>query len=376
MIQAERREHRFIWTWLVAIPALAALSTPAFAQEKSRQETAKQETTKQETANKAKPRIEVEPRSLYVGEVFVGEKGKGEIKVMNTGTAVLKIYRVQSSCGCTVAGLKSEDKEIQPGGSITLPVTMKPSKVKQGDKFVKTVTIHSNDPIQPALPVRVEARVKLGVDSIPYSLVFKKMQFGEVRTQELKLKSYTDEEFKITRIDGVSGPLMVDFDEDRIAKEHVIKVTVGPLADFRNMHRRLVARTTHSKTPKVDIPVLVEVEKLVTVSPSYLNLGRHEAGSTVKKRITFTTKDDKPVESVQVRATRYPVEVKAEPIEGAVNQWTLTFKVPEDMPGSKLISPLEMTTNIEKAGPVRLTFSLTVNKPPKAPTTQDSNSEK
>jgi hypothetical protein len=309
------------------------------------------------------PRIEIEPKSLNVGEVFVGEDGKGEIKIRNTGDAELQILNIQSSCGCTATKLKATDRRIPPGGEVTLFVTMKPSKTRHGERFVKSVTISSNDPLRPALPVRVEAQVKLGVDTIPYSLIFKKMQYGEVREQDLKLASMTDEAFRITNIEGAGGPVVLGYDRDLMAKEHIVKVSVGPMADPNNMHLRLRIDTTHSKTPALYVPLLVEVEKLVTVTPPYLNLGRNEPGTTVERKVTFSTKDGKPVESVNVEVTRYPMEVEAHPVEGSPNEWTLGFKIPEDMEAQKLISPVLLTTNVDKAGPIKITLSVTVTGP-------------
>ncbi|UCG32963.1 MAG: DUF1573 domain-containing protein [Phycisphaerales bacterium] len=309
------------------------------------------------------PRIEIEPKSLNVGEVFVGEDGKGEIKIRNTGDAELQILKVRSSCGCTAAKLKAADHRIPPGGEVTLPVTMKPSKIRQGDRFVKSITIMSNDPLQPALPVRVEAQVKVGVDAIPYSLIFKKMQYGEVRGQELKLKSMTGEAFKITGIQGGSGPVVLGYDRALEATEHTVNVSVGPMPDPNNMHLRLQINTTHSKMPTLHVPLLVEVEKLVTVSPPYLNLGRNEAGSMVERKVKFTTKDGQPIESVNVEVTRYPMDVEAHPVEGSPNEWILGFKIPEEMEARKLISPVLLTTNVDKAGPVKITLSVTVTGP-------------
>ena len=361
MVRGGRSSGGSTLAWLVAVLVLGAWAAPGPAQDQAEPQAEKE----------GRPRIEIEPKSLYVGEVFVGDQGKGEIKIRNTGTAVLKILHVRSSCGCTVAKLKEEDREIPPGGSTILPVAMKPSKVRQGDRFVKSLTILSNDPIQPALPVRVEARVKVGVDAIPYSLVFKKMQYGEVRTQELKLKSFTDEAFQITKIQQGTGPVMIEYDRELVAREHTVRVTVGPMPEPNNLHQRLRIYTTHSKTPRVDTPLLVEVEKLVTVSPSYLNLGRHDPGSTVKTKMTFSTKDDRVIESVDVRVTRFPMEVTAASVEASPDQWELVFKVPEELGGRKLISPMVMTTNIKEAGPIKVTMSLTINRPAGEPPAQE-----
>jgi len=338
---------------LGTVLALGAWSVPGLAQEPA----------PPPAEEKGRPRIVVEPKALYVGEVFAGEKGKGQIKIQNTGTATLKILKVRSGCGCTATKLKDEDKEIPAGGFVMLPVTMTPSKVPTGDRFVKSITIVSNDPVQPALPVRIEARVKVGVEVSPPSLIFKKMQYGEVRVQGLKLQGLTEEPFQITGIDKGSGPVMLEYDQELVALAHMIKVTVGPMPDLQNVHLRLRIRTTHSKSPVLNTPLLVEVEKLIAISPTYLNLGRHDPGSVVEGKITLSTKEDRPIKSVKARVTRYPMEVTARPVEGSPDQWVLAFQVPEEMPRRKLISPVVITTDLEQAGPIKMTVSLIVSPP-------------
>ncbi len=334
---------------LVAIFALGTYVSPAPGQEDSPDPA-------------GRPRIEIEPKSLNLGAIFLGDKGKGEVTIRNTGTATLNISRVKSSCGCTAAFLNDRARRIEPGGSSVLPVTMKPKKSPRGDIFKKTLTIFSDDPLQPALPISVECQVMLGVDVSPASAVFRKMQHGEVRTVELTLTSYTEEPFRITSIDELPGPVILDYDKDLEALKHKVMVVVGPYTGSDKMHARLNIHTTHSKTKLVETMLLVEPEKLVEVVPNWLNLGRHDPGEIVEKQVTIRAAGGRKLETIEARVTRFPIEVTVRRVEsGEPDQWVLSFKVPEDMAGRKLISPLELTTNIKEAGPVRVNMSLKIN---------------
>lgn len=312
-----------------------------------------------------RPRIEIEPKSLNLGAIFVGEKGKGQIIIKNTGTAPLKISRTQSSCGCTAVFLENHQRIIPPGGSSVLSVTMRPKKIGKGEIFAKTVTIFSNDAIQPTLPIRIECEVLIGVDVTPYTAIFRKLRHGEVRTVELKLTSMTEEEFHISSIDELPGPVLLEFDPKRKARTHTVKITAGPMPDTNNVHNRIRIHTTHSKTPLVEAMLLIDIEKLVEVIPNWLNLGRCDPGQIVEKQITVRATGGHAVETIEPKVSRYAIEVSARKIEtDKPDQWMLSFKVPQDLAGRKVISPLILTTNIKEAGPIKVNMSLKVNSKP------------
>ena len=76
-------------------------------------------------------------------------------KIENTGDKPLVVTRVQTSCGCTAAMMESS--VIDPGQSGRLRVSFNPRGQKQ--RVTRTVTVHSNDPVTPALALKVTADV-------------------------------------------------------------------------------------------------------------------------------------------------------------------------------------------------------------------------
>ena len=90
------------------------------------------------------PRIEIHPLVLRLGQVYAGDKAKGEVTIRNVGDAPLVIRKIDKSCGCTAALLREEDKVVDPGKEVKAQVTLQPSGTRHGELFRKVIVIVSN----------------------------------------------------------------------------------------------------------------------------------------------------------------------------------------------------------------------------------------
>src|SRR4030066_1510866 len=89
------------------------------------------------------------------GKVSEGEKVDYTFRIVNKGTSELIIKDVKSSCGCTAALLNSSN--IKPGQEGTIKVEFD-TKNRSG-KNSKTVTVQSNDPIDPTKILTIYADI-------------------------------------------------------------------------------------------------------------------------------------------------------------------------------------------------------------------------
>ena len=101
------------------------------------------------------PRIAVDTADFSFGRLPNDRAVEHVFKVSNAGDKPLVITRVQTSCGCTAAMMESS--VIDPGKSGRLRVQFNPKGQKQ--VVSRTVTVHSNDTVQPALQLRISAEV-------------------------------------------------------------------------------------------------------------------------------------------------------------------------------------------------------------------------
>ncbi len=101
------------------------------------------------------PKLMIEKKVHNFGNITSGDVVTTIFKLTNTGKTDLNIRKTKTSCGCTVAQLKTMD--LKPGESVEMKVTFN-SAGRKGTQ-IKTVTIYSNDPAKPIQKVTVKSRV-------------------------------------------------------------------------------------------------------------------------------------------------------------------------------------------------------------------------
>jgi len=132
--------------------ALAFAGGPSFAQD-----------LKPEKAGKSgrsgpMPVAGVEERIHDLGRMREGESGEVSFVLRNNGDAPLRIIEVQTSCGCTVPRpLREGEKTLDPGEKVEIQAVFN-SKGRLGLQR-KTITIITNDPVEPRIHLTVAAEV-------------------------------------------------------------------------------------------------------------------------------------------------------------------------------------------------------------------------
>jgi len=102
-----------------------------------------------EEKRKPAPKLRLATNQFNFGMVKEGEIVKTKIDISNIGTAILDIRDVKSSCGCTAALLNK--KQLNPGEKGSLAIEFDTSD--RNGKLTRTVTLYSNDPVQPVQPI-------------------------------------------------------------------------------------------------------------------------------------------------------------------------------------------------------------------------------
>jgi len=105
------------------------------------------------------PKLFVAQRSQDLGTIIEGDKVTVTWMLENRGNAELVIERTASSCGCTVVQLAESQKVIAPGGSLVLKADF--DSTNRRDAQTKTVSVYSNDPVEPELHLDFKAKVEL-----------------------------------------------------------------------------------------------------------------------------------------------------------------------------------------------------------------------
>jgi hypothetical protein len=107
------------------------------------------------------PQISFDKMEHDFKEVNQGDAVSTKFVIKNIGKQNLELYKVKTSCGCTVAEL--EKKSLKPGESTNMRVVFATAG-KQGDEK-KDIVIYCNDPKSPEPSLRIKAKILAPVKS-------------------------------------------------------------------------------------------------------------------------------------------------------------------------------------------------------------------
>lgn len=126
------------------------------------------------------------------------------IKIKNTGNAKLTISNVRPGCGCTTAPL--DKRELEPGDTATMDVTMKITS--QSQTMFKTIRIESDDPDIPEKTVYLKADIYMPIELFPTNIfAFGEMKLRSESSSTLKLKNNTSNILEISEIKTIPEEL-------------------------------------------------------------------------------------------------------------------------------------------------------------------------
>ncbi len=107
-------------------------------------------------AQKAKAaRIEVPVDNFDFGDVYEGDLIEKVFEFSNIGQSELIIRKIKASCGCTT--VEPADKVIKPKKKSSVKASVKTNGFS--GRIAKTVTIITNDPVNPSITIRMTGNV-------------------------------------------------------------------------------------------------------------------------------------------------------------------------------------------------------------------------
>jgi hypothetical protein len=271
-----------------------------------------------------------------VGKVAKGEKVKVDFELRNEGAAELLISSVRPTCGCTVA---SFDEKIAPGGVGRIHAEV--DTVDFGGPIAKTITVHSNDPVQPRLTLTIKARIEPQIVTSPGYARFVYVQNQPPTTVKQWLWA---ENFADLRILSVKSPykfIQATFrpatPEERRSEianlnQWVVETTIQPDAEVGALRDFLVVETNHPQQKELRLAITGFVRPLLSVTPAVADFGTIDlVTASQDMSLVLANFGEQAIEIRGVTASVPGVETKVREIE-AGRRWevklTLTGKMP------------------------------------------------
>lgn len=215
------------------------------------------------------PKMEIPVKDYNAGVIQKGQKVEYAFEIRNSGKAPLQILEAKPGCGCTVA---EYDKEIAPGKSGRIKAVMDTSTFSYGEQG-KSITVRSNDPVQPSVTLQLRAVVSAFVRVLPNDAVVFNARHGVGEEKSVVLHAEDGVPFDVTSATADSEYLKVSF--RKVTGTDVIEVEPGTIARQGNTvltirldsktpvgylsGRHVTVKTTHPKMPEVKVRVSARV---------------------------------------------------------------------------------------------------------------------
>jgi LEA14-like dessication related protein len=200
----------------------------------------------------------ITPPVLDLGDVPADTIAEGIIEFKNAGDSTLKILRIQTSCGCTVADLNQMDYAKGEQGEI---------KVKLNTRGIsgttrKSITIYLENAEPSRVRVILQATVKANVEFNPLFIDFQGISLKDKEVvRYLDITNNTDKTMKIETIKSSVKNLKVDLPTNEIPAGGTIKVkfALHPKSEGRQ-DTDMIFDIVEPFILKKHIPVFVKIE--------------------------------------------------------------------------------------------------------------------
>jgi hypothetical protein len=156
------------------------------------------------TADKpaAAPKIEFDKMVYDFGSTSLVQSLAGTFTFSNKGDGPLELKQPTTSCGCTVAKLKSD--KLAPGETGELSFTLSVAGMSRG-RAEKHITVQSNDPQSPAVNLTVKAEIMPVFDYNPQAVMLGDMHKGETTNVTIQVKRIDGKPLNLTKVEPMSN---------------------------------------------------------------------------------------------------------------------------------------------------------------------------
>jgi hypothetical protein len=302
-------------------------------------------------------KIELPAKLHDFGNVTEGDKLKHVFEIKNTGTSPLVIDRVSTSCGCTVAEIKT--KQIAPGEKGDLEVTFDTTGRRGQNR--KAITIISNDSSNPRAQIEVAANIESLLALEPF-FVRLSPDYNEEQTRDAWLVGKLVDQAKVTITEkektdeaGIDVQ-MAEKDENGKKVPGVRFKLKGKKVGYGS--GRVVLATGLENPKELVLRYSWSVKGNVRVLPAQLYFDERRPQQKERTLKVTSNKPDFKVSGVQVLSGPFKAElVKPDGGAGFEVKVTLTGEPPKTEPGAeagKLIITSNDALEPKKEIPIRM----------------------
>ncbi|GEM_PF-1047359 len=296
------------------------------------------------------PKLELPETEFNAGDVVRGNRIEHEFILHNKGEGVLKVLRVQPTCGCTVA---EYDNEIAPGKSGKISATVKTEGYS--GNISKTINVQTNDKDNAVFTLVIKANVKTLLSVRPSE----RLSLGLVYTgapieKDFDITSEDSQPFEITQITALDDKISYNITLAPDKKSAKFKTIIPADYPTGPIQGNFILKTTHPKVPSLNINLFGTMREPLTVFPQdvrYSGLSKN-----------FIISNPESPELTKVITVRYELEASLEikKVKSTLPFIEATFE--ETQPNQAYSIKLHLNSQKVKEGPFNGAIVILTNK--------------
>lgn len=315
------------------------------------------------------PKIVLDKMVYDFGTTSLVSQLSGVFVISNGGDAPLDLKKPSTSCGCTVAALKTD--KLAPGEKTDLSFTMNVGNVPRGHAE-KRITVPSNDPKSPSVVLTVKAEIVSIYDYSPVNFNLENIHMGTTTNVVITVKRSDGKALGITRVDlngnlpNVHPKLEISSTSSNEAK---ILVEVNGDGQARRFAGSIASYTGDSKVALFAVPisgriigdVVLDQETLfwAIVDPS--NWPGQQGANIATKRVKVTSGlSDQKLELSNPISTVPEMKVSIETLEDG-KSYTIVATVPKS-PKEIARGSIKVDTNFKSQPSIEIPVTVNVMK--------------
>jgi hypothetical protein len=258
------------------------------------------------------------------GSVARGPTLAHPFRLMNNTVRPVHISGVRVSCGCVHAS--AVDSSLAPGQSTAIQAYMDTRRFL-GTKAV-TIYVSFDQPHREEVRLWIQANSRDEMVVRPEAFTLGQAKRGSVPSASVTVTFAGNGQWQITEVERDSNYIQTTLKElrrDVVEVSYQVTAAVRADAPVGKWYTDIRLKTNNPAMPKVRVPLTVEIESALSISPNTLHLGRIKPGTEEQRKVIVRA--IKPFRITKVEGTDEQLTVRDSTSERkSVHVLTVTLK--------------------------------------------------
>jgi uncharacterized protein DUF1573 len=251
-----------------------------------------------------------------------------QFQLTNHQAQQVHIASLRTSCGCATATLGRD--ELNPGQSTVLQVVIDTRKYSGYRQF--TIHVLCDRPVLEEVRLTVTATSRDDITLTPGQLEFGRVKRGSAAKATTTIQYHGTGNWQVTGVENENAYLKPELQQlggEGSLPTYQLTVALRPDIPAGAWHADLWLKTTDPATPRIRVPLVVEVESALTATPSEVQLGQVKGGTLAERKVVIRGPSPFKITKIDGQDEQFKISGAAEEAK-AVHVLKVTFTATGD----------------------------------------------